>query len=112
MIINAEIKDIQQEDADKRIEYIGQKKSLGVAILLWFFVGLAGAHNFYTNKTGQGLLKIGLLLLSWLVVPGIILILLMIVDLFYLSNEVDIFNEKLRQRLGLYGVSNKRDDVF
>ena len=33
-------------------------KSTGTAYLLWFFLGALGAHKFYLNKTGMGILYI------------------------------------------------------
>lgn len=30
-------------------------KSIGVAYLLWFFLGMLGAHRFYLGRTGTGI---------------------------------------------------------
>ena len=31
-----------------------EKKSVGLAYVLWFFLGLLGVHNFYLGSTGLG----------------------------------------------------------
>jgi hypothetical protein len=58
-------------------------KSKGVAYLLWFFLGIFGAHKFYVGKIGMGivyLLTMGLFGIGW------------IIDLFTLGNQVDMYN--------------------
>ncbi|MDR0643557.1 MAG: TM2 domain-containing protein [Treponema sp.] len=58
-------------------------KSKGVAYLLWFFLGLFGAHRFYLEKIGTGVLYLltgGVFGIGW------------IIDLFTLGNQVDIYN--------------------
>ena len=59
-------------------------KSKVTAYLLWFFLGGIGAHKFYLNKPGMGILYIltfGLLGIGWLV------------DLFTLGRQVDQYNQ-------------------
>ena len=58
-------------------------KSKGVAYLLWFFLGVIGAHKFYIRKTGMGILylfTVGLLGIGWFI------------DLFTLGHQVDVAN--------------------
>ncbi|MDR0786088.1 MAG: TM2 domain-containing protein [Treponema sp.] len=58
-------------------------KSKGVAYLLWFFLGVFGAHRFYLEKIGTGvlyLLTVGVFGIGW------------IIDLFTLGNQVDVYN--------------------
>ncbi|MDR2708728.1 MAG: TM2 domain-containing protein, partial [Elusimicrobiota bacterium] len=60
-----------------------EAKSKGVAYLLWFFLGLLGAHRFYLDKIGTGvlyLLTFGVFGIGW------------IIDLFTLGNQVDTYN--------------------
>ena len=58
-------------------------KSKCVAYLLWGFLGWAGAHKFYLGKIGMGIL--------YLFTLGLFGIGLLI-DLFTLGNQVDIYN--------------------
>ena len=58
-------------------------KSKGVAYLLWFFLGILGAHRFYLGKIGTGIL--------YLFTAGIFGIGLL-VDLFTLGGQVDTYN--------------------
>ena len=58
-------------------------KTKTAAYLLWFFLGIFGAHKFYLEKTGMGILYLftgGLLGIGW------------IIDLFTLGNQVDLYN--------------------
>jgi TM2 domain-containing membrane protein YozV len=58
-------------------------KSKGVAYLLWFFLGVFGAHRFYLEKIGTGilyLLTFGFFGIGWLF------------DLFTLGGQVDTYN--------------------
>jgi TM2 domain-containing membrane protein YozV len=58
-------------------------KSKGVAYLLWFFLGILGAHRFYLGKVGTGLLYLftgGVFGIGWFI------------DLFTLSGQVDLYN--------------------
>ena len=54
-------------------------KSVGVAYVLWFFLGLLGIHHFYLGKTGRGLL--------WLF-TGALLTVGLWIDLFTLPSQV------------------------
>lgn len=42
------------------------KKSIGVAYLLWFFVGSLGAHNFYLGRKGIAITQLVLFVLGLL----------------------------------------------
>jgi len=58
-------------------------KSKGVAYLLWFFLGIFGAHRFYLEKIGTGILYLftgGVFGIGWLI------------DLFTLGGQVDTYN--------------------
>ena len=59
-------------------------KSVGVAYVLWFFLGGLGIHKFYLGRTGWGiayLLTGGILGIGW------------IIDLFTLPQQVRAANE-------------------
>jgi TM2 domain-containing membrane protein YozV len=54
-------------------------KSVGVAYVLWFFLGWAGVHRFYCNRTGSGLLwlfSFGVFFFGWFIdlflIPGMV----------------------------------------
>lgn len=54
-------------------------KSLGVAYLLWFTLGIVGGHQYYLGRVGRGVLytlTFGVFLVMWFV------------DLFTLPNQV------------------------
>ena len=61
-----------EDESDKRILPL---------FLLWFFLGAFGAHAFYAGRSGQGLLLLLMLITSFLVIPGIILIFILLWDL-------------------------------
>ncbi|NLJ81636.1 MAG: NINE protein [Bacteroidales bacterium] len=58
-------------------------KSKVTAYLLWFFLGIFGAHKFYLGKVGMGILYLftfGLFFIGWFI------------DLFTLGSKVDLYN--------------------
>jgi TM2 domain-containing membrane protein YozV len=66
-------------------------KSKSTAYVLWFFLGVFGAHKFYLNKTG-----IGILYFFTLGLFGIGLI----IDLFTLGSQVDTYNALFGRQFG------------
>ncbi|HEX8395663.1 MAG TPA: TM2 domain-containing protein [Longimicrobium sp.] len=42
-------------DTQRLMMYEAQKKSVGLAYLIWFFLGSIGGHRFYAGRTGSGL---------------------------------------------------------
>lgn len=58
-------------------------KSTLTAYLLWFFLGLLGAHKFYLGKTGMGILYI---------FTGGLFGIGMLIDLFTLAGQVNTYN--------------------
>ncbi|MCU7558445.1 TM2 domain-containing protein [Macrococcus capreoli] len=75
-----------------------QKKSTGVAYLLWFFLGGFGAHRFYFGKTASA---IGLILLTFLVSSwtfGIPSLIWLIVDAFLIPNMIKEHEENIRRQ--------------
>ena len=75
-------------------------KSKTTAYLLWFFLGGLGAHKFYLNKTGMGILYIftfGLFGIGWLI------------DAFTLGTQVDVYNALFARMYG--GGANANNNV-
>ncbi|SNT45653.1 TM2 domain-containing protein [Asanoa hainanensis] len=68
-----------------------RQKEVGIAYLLWFFLGGLGIHQFYLGKTGRGLLY-----LFTLGIFGIGLV----IDLFTLPSQVRQRNTQLAVGIG------------
>jgi len=75
---------LPSERLDRRLDMtIVNIKSKGVAYLLWFFLGIFGAHRFYLEKIGTGILYLltgGIFGIGW------------VIDLFTLGGQVDTYN--------------------
>ncbi len=56
-----------------------QEKSVGIAYLLWFFLGALGVHQFYLGRTGRGVSYI--FTFGWLGIG-------LLIDLFTMSKQV------------------------
>jgi TM2 domain-containing membrane protein YozV len=73
------------------------KKTALVAYLLWFFVGLFGAHNFYLQRTGVAVAQ---LILSLTIVGMLITVFWVLVDAFLIPGWVRNQNNLLAVQLG------------
>ena len=94
-------------ESQRMMAYDAQKKSLAVAYLLWWFVGMFGAHRFYLGKTGSAVAMLVVTLISipaLLIFVGIIGIIVVwiiwIVDAFTMPGTVKMHNMQLAQRIG------------
>lgn len=96
-----------QIDTRKMMQFEANKKSTGVAYLLWFFFGMLGAHRFYLGKSGSGAAILVLTLASLvLMLVGIGFITLLIpslwvlIDLFTIPGMARDYNNRLIGMLG------------
>ena len=57
------------ESLHKQMVFEANRKSVGIAYLLWFFAGFLGVHRFYagSTKTGVAQLVLALSVIGWLV---------------------------------------------
>ena len=81
-------------------------KSIGVAYLLWFFLGPFGAHRFYLGKTGSALAQMALTIvgvLTLFVVVGSVLLIIvgiwLIVDAFLIPGIIQQHKDTIREGL-------------
>lgn len=86
--------------------YDANRKSVGVAYLLWFFLGSAGGHRFYTGRTGSAIAMLALTIAGIaLSVIGVGLVLLaavgiwVIVDAFLIPGWIRNTNMRLAATL-------------
>src|SRR3978361_975582 len=77
-------------------------KSKSTAYILWFFLGALGAHKFYLEKTGMGVLyffTFGLFGIGW------------IIDAFTLGGQVDTYNALFAARTGGMNHNNNVNNI-
>lgn len=93
-------------DTQALMAFEANKKSTGVAFLLWFFTGGLGGHRFYLGKTGSAVGQLVLSVLGWATVWFVVGLLFLIplgiwllVDLFLISGMVESHNRELMHRL-------------
>jgi TM2 domain-containing membrane protein YozV len=84
-------------DARVLMLYEANKKTALVAYLLWFFLGLFGAHNFYLGRTGVAVTQ---LILSLILIGMIITIFWVLVDAFLIPGWIRRENNLLAAQLG------------
>ncbi len=93
-------------DTQRMLVYDANKKSTGVAYLLWFFLGMLGIHRFYLAKTGSGVAILLLTLVSAVLMPagiGLVTIFIpgfwVLIDLFLIPGMARSYNMGLISRL-------------
>ncbi|MFD2738841.1 TM2 domain-containing protein [Sulfitobacter aestuarii] len=92
----------QQMLVEQRLS--NEKKSVGVAYLLWFFTGWIGGHRFYLGKIGSGVAMLILTILGWLtftILIGFVFFAVVaiwaLIDLFLIPGMID--NDQRAKRL-------------
>ena len=100
-------------DAALMMRYDANKKSLLVAYLLWWFLGIFGAHRFYLGRTGSGVAMLVITLVSIPLVAAFlgmftifISIIWAFVDAFLIPGICREFNNGLANRLSGVGYGN------
>jgi TM2 domain-containing membrane protein YozV len=90
------------QDAKALMLYEANKKTALVAYLLWFFVGVFGAHRFYLGRTGTGIAQLVLTIVGILTAAiGIGLLFLavtgiwVLIDAFLIPGMLAAHNTKL-----------------
>ena len=93
-------------DTKVAMAFDAEKKSVGVAYFLWFFLGYFGAHRFYLERTDTAIVLLLITIASFLLIlTGIGLIGLgivgiwVLVDIFLIPGIVKEANLALMQRL-------------
>ena len=66
-----------------------------IALLLWFFTGAIGGHRFYVGDINGGVGMLLCLIFSWLIVPGCVLIIILIIDLINILADDKLANRKI-----------------
>jgi TM2 domain-containing membrane protein YozV len=96
-----------QGSAATMMRYDANKKSMGVSYLLWFFVGMLGAHRFYNERTGSGIAQLAIFVIGFLLTfIGIGLFVLgalgiwVLIDAFLIPGWVRAHNNRLASSLG------------
>lgn len=93
-------------DTQALMAFESNKKSAGVAYLLWFFTGGIGGHRFYAGRTGSAVGQLILAILGWTtLLLGIglfflgVLGLWLLIDVFLLGGIISAYNADLMLRL-------------
>ena len=84
-------------DARAMMLFEANKKTAVAAYLLWFFLGLFGAHNFYLKRTGVAVAQ---LILSLTILGMVITVFWTLVDAFLIPGWVRNQNNLLAVQLG------------
>lgn len=85
------------EETVRLMRYDAAKKSVGVAYMLWFFLGAFGVHRFYLGSWGIGVLVLACTTLAFVTfgLTGLVSGLIMVLDLFLIPGKVQQHNERL-----------------
>ena len=59
-------------DAQRMMLFEANKKSVGLAYVLWFFLGLVGGHRFYAGRAGSGVAMLVITLLSFFLMAVVV----------------------------------------
>lgn len=79
-------------DVKQMMEYQENRKSLAVTYILWFFLGMFGAHRFYLEKMGTA---VAMLILTLSLIGIVVSWVWWIVDLFLNPSMVREINSEI-----------------
>ena len=85
------------DDFHKQMMFEQNRKSVGLAYLLWFFFGAFGVHRFYSGRTGSGIAQ---LILTLTGIGLLVVIPWLLIDLFLIPG---IVREENLKSLGMMG---------
>jgi TM2 domain-containing membrane protein YozV len=80
-----------------------EAKSMGLAYVIWFFLGGAGAHRFYLERTGSGIAMLVLFIIG-LASGGALLIfsgIWALIDAFLIPGLIQEHKNETRKKLGM-----------
>lgn len=85
------------KDLQKQMAFESNRKSVGIAYLLWFFLGGFGVHRFYSGHTKSAVLQMVLCIsvIGWLVLAP-----WLIIDLFLIPGLVRERNVETLRLMG------------
>ena len=94
--MNKENKTEPSSEALTMMNFENNKKSEGVAFLLWFFLGLFGAHRFYLKQVASAVIMLVLTLTFF----GIIVTAIWwVIDAFLITGMTREHNQKLIDKI-------------
>jgi TM2 domain-containing membrane protein YozV len=95
------------------LRYDAEKKSLVVAVLLWLFLGVVGAHYFYLGRFGAAIATIILFIASF-IIPGVIFFfgLFMLLSLIGLIIDVKDTNAELAKSIQSESEATKKKQAL
>lgn len=86
--------------------YHANSKSVGVTYLLWFFLGMFGAHRFYAGRKGSGVAQLLITMVGIITAAAVVGFLFLglnaiwvIIDAFLIPGMVRSSNTELAGRL-------------
>ena len=89
-------------DTQALMAFESNKKSAGVAYLLWFFTGGVGGHRFYAGRTGSAVAQLMLTILGWATIwfgLGFVFLsalgIWLLVDVLLLGGMIRAYNESV-----------------
>lgn len=91
-------------DAQRMMLFDANKKSTGVAYVLWIFLGMFGAHRFYTGRIGTAVVILTMTLVGLILLPLLLIAAIwVLIDAFLIPEWIRVYNNDLVLRLTASG---------